>query len=308
MHESHLIRHKAFHSEFLDQDRDVLVWLPPGYMGVRHEGSSTEVPHDGSVTAVPTRTLVGNPRSGTFAGNPRWEPASGTIVGKLRYPVLYMHDGQNLFEPETAYKKGEHWRLGETAAGLIRAGRIEPLIIVGIYNTGEQRIHEYTPTRDAKLGGGRAADYGRMIVEELKPMIDRSYSTRPEAEHTGLGGSSLGGLVTLHLGFTHPKVFGKLAVLSPSVWWNRRTILRTVRQSRSKPRTKIWLDMGTAEGRRGLDDARLLKAALVGLGFAIGDDLHYAEYEGATHSEEAWAERVAPMLEWLYSARSSQPA
>jgi predicted alpha/beta superfamily hydrolase len=211
-----------------------------------------------------------------------------------------MHDGQNLFEPDTAFQKGEHWRLGETAAALIAAGRIEPLIIVGIYNTGEARIEEYTPTGDRKLGGGHADDYGKMIIEELKPMIDRTYRTRPEREHTGLGGSSLGGLVSLHLAFTHPAVFSKVAALSPSVWWGRKTILKTVRESRAKPKLRLWVDMGTAEGKRGLDDARLLKAALVGLGFADGVDLHYAEYEGATHSELAWAERVAPMLEWLF--------
>ena len=234
--------------------------------------------------------------------NPREEPSSGTFARNRRYPVLYMHDGQNLFEPETAFQKGEHWRLGETAAELIAAGRIEPLIIVGISNTGDSRVHEYTPTRDPKLGGGRAGDYGRMIVEELKPLIDRTYRTRSDAASTGLGGSSLGGLVTLHLGFAHPRVFGRLAVLSPSVWWDRRVILKTVRQARSKPPSRIWLDMGTAEGRKGLDDARLLKAALVGLGFTPGVDLQYAEYEGATHSETAWAERVAPMLEWLFPA------
>lgn len=272
--ESQLRRHDAFHSECLDHDRDVLVWLPPGYTDVPHEGSgrgfTTDVQHEGS-----------------------------------RYPVLYMHDGQNLFEPDTAFQKGEHWRLGETAADLIEAGRIEPLIIVGIYNTGDYRKDEYTPTRDAKLGGGRADDYGRMIVEELKPFIDRRYRTRPEPQHTGLGGSSLGGLVTLYLGFTYPQVFGRLAVLSPSVWWNRRAILKTVRQSRAKPKSRLWVDMGTAEGKRGLDDARLLKAALVGLGFAGGVDLHYAEFEGATHSEQAWAERVGLMLTWLFPRTES---
>ena len=234
---------------------------------------------------------------------PNYESSSGTPVLTPRYPVLYMHDGQNLFEPETAFQKGEHWRLGETAAELIDAGVITPLIIVGIYNTGEHRKEEYTPTRDARLGGGKAEDYGRMIVEELKPFIDRTYRTRPEAEHTGMGGSSLGGLVTLYLGFTYPLVFSRLAVLSPSVWWNWRAILKTVRQARAKPRSRIWLDMGTAEGRRGLDDARLLKAALVGLGFSAGVDLHYAEYEGATHTELAWAERVGPMLRWLFPAK-----
>jgi enterochelin esterase-like enzyme len=254
---SQLRRHEAFHSEFLEHDRDVLVWLPPGY------GAASD-----------------------------------------RHPVLYMHDGQNLFEPDTAFQKGEHWRLGETAATLIEDGSIEPLIIVGIYNTGDHRTEEYTPTRDAKLGGGHADDYGRMIVEELKPFIDRTYRTRPQPQHTGLGGSSLGGLVTLCLGFTHPGVFGRLAALSPSVWWNRRAILKTVRQARAKPKLRVWVDMGTAEGKRGLDDARMLKAALVGLGFVEGVDLHYAEFEGATHSEQAWAERVGPMLTWLFPAGS----
>jgi predicted alpha/beta superfamily hydrolase len=137
-----------------------------------------------------------------------------------------------------------------------------------------------------------------MIIEELKPLIDRTYRTAPD--RTGVAGSSLGGLVSLHLGFTHPAVFTRIAALSPSVWWDRKAILKTVREARSKPKLRLWVDMGTAEGRRGLDDARLLKAALVGLGFSEGVDLHYAEYEGATHSEQAWSERVGPMLRWLF--------
>jgi len=263
-----LRRHEQFHSEFLDHDRHVLVWLPPGYDSPSQDDGGTPV-----------------------------EPMSNR-----RYPVLYMHDGQNLFEPDTAFQKGEHWRVGETATELIEAGRVEPLIIVGIYNTGEARLKEYTPTDDVRLGGGHADAYGRMIIEELKPLIDREYRTRPDAANTGVGGSSLGGLVSLHLGLTHPAVFSKIAALSPSVWWDRKAILKTVRQSRSKPKLRLWVDMGTAEGHRGLDDARLLKAALVGLGFSDGVDLHYAEYEGATHSEQAWSERVGPMLEWLFPA------
>lgn len=262
---SQLRRHKQFHSEYLEHDRDVLVWLPPGYEDSREVQRPCD---DGSAS--------------------------------VRYPVLYMHDGQNLFEPETAFLRGEHWRVGETATELIEAGQVEPLIVVGIYNTGEARLDEYTPTDDAKLGGGHADDYGRMIIEELKPLIDRTYRTQPEC--SGLAGSSLGGLVSLHLGFTHAAVFSRIAALSPSVWWDRKAILKTIRESRSKPKLRLWVDMGTAEGRRGLDDARLLKAALVGLGFLEGVDLHYAEYEGATHSEQAWSERVAPMLQWLFPA------
>lgn len=251
-----LHRLEQFHSAFLPDDRDVLVWVPPGY------------------DDQPDR----------------------------RFPVLYLHDGQNLFDPDTAYQKGEHWRIGETAAELIAAGRLDPLIIVGIYNTGTQRIHEYTPTKVARLGGGLAGNYGRLIIEELKPLVDRTYQTRPGAADTGLGGSSLGGLVTLHLGFTNPGVFSRLAVMSPAVWWDRRAILKTVRQTRPRPPLRLWVDMGTAEGRRGLDDARLLKAALVGAGYVDGGDLHYAEYEGATHSEAAWAARFGSILEWLYPA------
>ena len=291
-----LRRHEQFHSEFLEHDRDVLVWLPPGYQ----DGGS------------PRRVSTGGHPEGSSPGfTPEVHPEGSSrgfitevqdegFAVKRRYPVLYMHDGQNLFEPETAFQKGEHWRVGETATELIEAGRIEPLIIVGIYNTGEARLAEYTPTDDVMLGGGHADDYGRMIIEELKPLIDREYRTKPDVANTGVAGSSLGGLVSLHLGLTHPGVFSKIAALSPSVWWDRKAILRTVRQSRSKPKLRLWVDMGTAEGSRGLDDARLLKAALVGLGFADGVDLHYAEYEGATHSEQAWSERVGPVLKWLF--------
>ncbi len=256
-----LRRHAQFHSAHLPDDRDVVVYLPPGY----------DEAHPG-------------------------------------YPVLYLHDGQNLFDPETAFQKDEHWRVGETADALIAAGRLTPLIIVGIANTGPRRIHEYTPTHDERLGGGLADAYGRLIAEELKPFIDATYRTSPGRASTGLGGSSLGGLVTLYLGMGYPDVYGALAVMSPSVWWDRRVILKTVRAVRPRPPVRIWVDMGTAEGRRGLQDARMLKAALVGAGWVAGRDLHYAEYEGGTHSEGAWAARTGEMLEWLFPGEARPKA
>ena len=145
-----------------------------------------------------------------------------------RFSVLYMQDGQNLFDPETSFIKGNYWRMGETADALIEDDVIEPLIIVGIYNTGDRRIDEYTPVEDRRLGGGQADAYGRMLVEELKPFIDAQYRTLQGAEYCGMGGSSLGGLVTLYLGLRYPTVFSRLAVMSPSVWWRNRAILRTV--------------------------------------------------------------------------------
>jgi predicted alpha/beta superfamily hydrolase len=217
-----------------------------------------------------------------------------------RYPVLYLHDGQNLFDPETAYVKGMDWKADETADSLIRAGEIEPLIIVGIFNTGEHRIEEYTPTPDRKLGGGHAELYGHMLVEELKPFIDERYRTLPDAHNTGLGGSSLGGLATLYLGFTHPEVFGKLAVLSPSVWWDNKAILKIISQTQPKPRLKIWLSMGTEESTTGLRDANSLRDTLVAEGWNEQDDLHYEVIIGAKHEEAAWAERVDPVLRYLF--------
>lgn len=217
-----------------------------------------------------------------------------------RFPVLYLHDGQNLFDGDEAYVPGESWRVGERADALVRAGRIDPLIIVGVHHAGAKRITEYTPTDTKRLGGGQADSYGRLLVEELKPFIDRTYRTNAAAEHTGLGGSSLGGLVSLHLGLRHPDVFRRLAVMSPSVWWDRRVILREVRDATPRPPLRIWLDIGTAEGRKALQDVRLLRAALVKAGWTEGRDLAYFEHPGGQHAESAWAARVGDVLAWLF--------
>src|ERR1700727_1152358 len=127
----------------------------------------------------------------------------------LKFPVLYLEDGQNLFDAATSFIPGMYWHVGETADALIAQGAIQRLIVVGIYNT-DKRLNEYTPTRDKKLGGGRADKYGRMLVEELKPFIDKKYRTLSAPQHTGLGGSSLGGLLTVYLGVKYQQVFGKL--------------------------------------------------------------------------------------------------
>lgn len=216
------------------------------------------------------------------------------------YPVLYLHDGQNLFDPETAYVRGKDWKADETAEALIRAGEIEPVIIVGIFNTGDHRIEEYTPTRDRKLGGGHAELYGRMLVEELKPFIDERYRTLRGPHNTGLGGSSLGGLATLYLGFSYPEVFGKLAVLSPSVWWDNKAILKIISKAQPKPRLRIWLSMGTDESNTGVRDSNLLYKTLIAKGWQDGDDLHYEVIPGAKHEEAAWAERVRDVLRFLF--------
>ncbi len=218
------------------------------------------------------------------------------------FPVLYLHDGQNLFDPVTSYIPGRTWRAGSTADALNEEQRAEPLILVGVANTGLRRMPEYTPTRDFRMGGGEGARYGRLLIEELKPFIDATFRTQPAAERTGLGGSSLGGLITLYLGLEHPNVFTRLAILSPSIWWDHRSILTFVASATPKPPLKIWLDIGTAEGQRHVRDTELLARLLVKHGWRDGDDLAFFKVPGAVHDEDAWAARFDQVLSFLYPA------
>ncbi|MBV8207160.1 MAG: alpha/beta hydrolase [Acidobacteria bacterium] len=219
---------------------------------------------------------------------------------RRRYPVLYMQDGQNLFDPATSFIRGHYWRMNAAADALILAGRIRPIIIVGTYNGGRQRKEEYTPARDPRRGGGAAAIYLDALIEEVKPLIEANYRTLREARHTGVGGSSLGGLFALYAGLERPDVFRRICCMSPSVWWARKTIIRNVLERSPRPRISVWLDIGTNEGAVALEDARQLRAALERRGWAEGRDLRYTEAPGASHDEDAWAQRVAPMLEFLY--------
>jgi predicted alpha/beta superfamily hydrolase len=235
---------------------------------------------------------------------PRYETDS-----ELRYPVLYMHDGQNVFDAATAFI-GIEWGVDETAERQIAAGEITPLIIVAVANS-PARVTEYTPVADANRGGGGAAVYGRFLTEELKPFIDRTYRTLPEAAHTGVAGSSLGGLVSLHLALAHAETFGRIGAVSPSVHWAGEEIVARVAQ-RGHTGARIWVDMGTSEGRTAEESARAIAAvrrlrdALEGAGWTLGADLHYLEAAGAIHNEAAWAERVAPILRFLFPPTSNR--
>src|ERR1700738_4160951 len=143
-----------------------------------------------------------------------------------QYPVLYLHDGQNVFDAATSFA-GVEWGVDETAQRLIGRKLIEPLLIVAVANIGEERIHEYAPTpgvlepkdRPKKRSRGLARIYGQFLIQELKPFIDRKYRTKREAEFTGLGGSSLGALATLASAILFSETFTRLIVMSPSIWW-----------------------------------------------------------------------------------------
>jgi predicted alpha/beta superfamily hydrolase len=227
---------------------------------------------------------------------PRYDAAA-------RYPVFYLQDGQNLFDPATAFN-GRDWQADIVADDLILSGAIMPILMVGVYNTGVRRLSEYTPTRDPRTRkGGKGARYAQMLARELKPFIERAYGAKRAAADAAVGGSSLGALVSLETGLLYPRVFGKLAVMSPSVWWDQRSILEMVRAYESALRPSIWLDTGTAEGEAGHQvacDARLLRDALVERGWREGADLTYTEFAGAGHNERAWGGRFGEVLRHFF--------
>lgn len=249
--------HRRFFSRGLRNNRDLVVWLPPGYG-----------------------------------------------LARRRHPVVYFQDGQNVFDPSTAFL-GRAWHAGDRATELIRAHAIVAPIMVGIYNTGFNRMNEYAPTPAAFTGWdgeacrstGDAKRYAKFVVTELKPFIDAHYLTLPGPRHTAVAGSSMGGLASLYFALWHPRVFGHVAALSPSLWWDDRTVLREFSRLRRKPDVRLWLDMGTAEP--GWEVVRLFRDTLVGKGWKPGDDLAYREVAGGGHHEAAWAARIGDVLRWM---------
>ncbi len=234
-----------------------------------------------------------------------WLPPAYMIEPHRRFPVFYLHDGQNLFDAETAFA-GVPWRVDEVAEQAIRAGRVQPVILVGIANTAD-RLSEYGPRR---CGAGRpddfSRDYGRFLVEEVKPFIDAQYRTLSGPEHTAVGGSSMGGLIALHLCKWYPKVFGMCIAMSPSLWWEREYFLRTLRVwPYWLKHCRIWLDVGTHENstveasrftvRRAQQLARLLAC----YGLTEGRQYRYLEVPGAGHHETAWGTRFHQVLSFF---------
>lgn len=224
----------------------------------------------------------------------------GVGEGVPRAAVVYLQDGQNVFGEASPSPSGLGWRLETTIDGLIAAGDIRPTIAVAIDHAGDARIDEYTPTRDRlRQRGGRAARYARFLLEELKPFVDAEFPTDAQPAATALAGSSMGGLVTLAVGLRHPHVFGALGVMSPSVWWGRRAILRSIRARRFPVKPRIWLDVGHGEPEPAVDDVRALRRVLLRSGWSEPDDLRYHEDPIGDHGEAAWAGRAAEMLRFL---------
>ncbi|HXT00641.1 MAG TPA: alpha/beta hydrolase-fold protein, partial [Elusimicrobiota bacterium] len=242
--------------------------------------------------------ILGNSRSIAVYLPPGYESSNE------RYPVLYVQDGQNLFD--AVAEQGRSWGLDETCERLMRSGELPPFIIVGVYNT-LNRIPEYTPVPDDEYGGGNGELYGQFLIKELKPYIDANLRTLPGPESTGLMGSSLGALISLHVGLDHPDVFSRIGALSPSLWWANAELTRRLGSAPPpESRARVWVDMGTREGdhpdqrvAETLDFGRMLQAR----GWRTGSNLSVRVIDGAGHNEGAWRARAAEVLKFLFPSR-----
>jgi predicted alpha/beta superfamily hydrolase len=235
-------------------------------------------------------------------------PPSYVEGGTRRYPVLYMQDGQNLFDAYTSYA-GE-WCADETMGLLAKEGL--EAIIVGLPNAGEQRLDEYSPYRDPRSGGGKGDAYLRFIFDTVRPLVEGSFRVSGQRAARGIVGSSMGGLISLYAFFAYPEHFGLVGALSPSLWFARGRVMSTVR--RCPPILgKIYLDVGTAEGARTASDMAWIRAQLarsttmdgelyallVQKGYRPGREVMYVLEEGAQHNEAAWARRLPHALRFL---------
>jgi predicted alpha/beta superfamily hydrolase len=233
-----------------------------------------------------------------------------------RYPVLYMHDGQNLFDNVTSYV-GE-WCVDETMERLSREENLEA-IIVGIPNMGAKRLDEYSPFSDSRHGGGLGNLYVSFIGHTLKPLVDRDFRTLPDKKNTGLMGSSMGGLISLYAYFQQPDIFGFTGAMSPSLWFAGGVIYAYIEAAPFRP-GKIYMDAGTREmgdswsevltlrarSRSYYASVRRMKRILVKKGYRPIRDLLYIEGKEANHSEAAWGRRLPSAIRFFLQDKATK--
>jgi predicted alpha/beta superfamily hydrolase len=223
-----------------------------------------------------------------------WLPPSYEKNSSKRYPVLYMHDGQNLFDPSTAFT-GYDWRVDEIADSLIRMKLIDEVIVVGLCNTPD-RLAEYS---DSPLGEA----YLNFVVTVVKPMIDSAYRTKPDRKHTAVMGSSMGGLSSMIFAWKRPDVFGIVGSLSTSFWYDDEMTLKKIRDyAGHKKDIRIYLDCGGRE-KELIGGYRRMVEILKKKGFKKGKDLEYHIDSKGVHSEHAWSKRVWKPLVFMFGKK-----
>jgi len=220
-------------------------------------------------------------------------PASYNENSAKRYPVLYMHDGQNLFDAKTA-AYGVQWGIASTINRLVATGVMDEVIVVGIDNTPD-RVAEYTPCCDRQYGGGKLDAYSAFVADTVKPYVDKTYRTLPDKAHTAILGSSLGALASLGIAQRHPDLFAQAGAMSGSFWWNGKALI-----TKAPPRApvRLYLDAGTRDD--GLPDTTAMRDMLLKQGYQLDRDLLFYTADGAAHNETSWAARVEKPLAWFF--------
>jgi predicted alpha/beta superfamily hydrolase len=224
-------------------------------------------------------------------------PTSYRLDRSRRFPVIYMQDGQNLFDPEASFAGS--WGVDEAVHA--QGPRGAEAIVVGVPNAGIDRIREYSPWSDPHHGGGEADDYLRFLLEGVKPVVDRRFRTRMERDRTGIAGSSLGGLLSLYGFFRQAGSFGFVAALSPSLWFGDGAIFRFIESAPFVP-GRIYLDGGTEESSEMVEHLHRLTRLLQEKGYRPGDTLRVVVDQGATHQESHWGRRFRNALPFLLNA------
>lgn len=220
----------------------------------------------------------------------------------IAYPVLYFQDGQNAFDHAISYA-GE-WHADRTMQALAAEGR--EAILVFVPNMGEQRIREYNPFQSGAFEGGRGEDYLHFLVDTVKPLIDTDFRTLPDRLHTGIVGSSMGGLISLYGFFRRPDIFGLLCAMSPSLWVNYNAVGETI-QNAPYSWGRIYLDIGGHEltprsSKRNhayVDSVRQFRDMIAQKGFVEGQTLRFIEDETGGHNEMAWGHRLPDAIRFL---------
>ncbi len=234
-------------------------------------------------------------------------PASYDENTLATYPVLYMHDGQNLFDPSLAFG-GNEWQVDESLNSDDDdngKGHIAEVIVVAPENGGASRIDEYTPVADPQDGGGHADKYLAFLVDELKPQVDKMLRTRSDAASTGVMGSSLGGLVSSWIGLQRPDVFGQIGAMSPSTWWDNNWIISQVMAMGATRASKVYVDCGDGSADDYVDTSQLV-TAYTGMGYVEGGTFLHVYAPGAQHNEVYWALRFPGAAAFLFPEPNRQ--
>ncbi|MGH2643310.1 MAG: alpha/beta hydrolase-fold protein [Chitinophagaceae bacterium] len=212
-----------------------------------------------------------------------------------RYPVLYMQDGQNLFDAATA-AYGE-WGVDEILDSLFEKG-YPGIIVIGIDNGGDKRINEYDPYNNQKYGKGEGKKYAAFLAKTLKPFIDKHFRTLPGPENTGIAGSSMGGLISFYSWLKYPKVFGKVGIFSPS-FWIAPEIKNDIHLNKFQQSEKLFFIAGDAESQTMVSDMQNIYNDLLQQGMPSAN-MELKVVPGAQHSETYWSEEFPSVFLWLF--------